>query len=138
MVLNQECFRDIILYIQDHTEKEIINGKPRMHEVTYYEITNAPNLACYTNDDKHYIVTKLFEGGYVNGNYSPNLENFQRARMSSLTLKGHEIADNISNDTIWNNVKDKFKGATKISLSLLSQVVGETAAAYSKKMMGIE
>ena len=140
MVLNQECFREIIIYIEQHNIPEIIHGKQKMHEVSFYELCNASELNNFTVEDKHYIVTKLFEGQYVNGTYIPstNLENFSTAYISSLTLKGHEMADNISNDTIWNSVKDKFKGATKISLSLLTQVVGETAAAYSKKMMGIE
>lgn len=135
MVLNQDCFRDVILYIQFHTIKETINEKPRMHEVTYYELCNSNELDQYTNDDKHYIITKLFEGKYINGTYIPNnnLDNFHSARISSLTLKGHEMADNISNDTIWNSVKNKFKGAASISLSILAQVVGETAAAYAKK-----
>lgn len=140
MVLNQDCFREIILYIEQHNVPEIIHGKQRMHEVSFHELCNAPELNHFTNEDKHYIITKLFEGEYVNGSYIPNnnLENFSIAYISSLTLRGHDMADNISNDTIWANVKNKFKGATKISLSLLSQVVGETAAAYSKKMMGIE
>ena len=93
-----------------------------------------------SNDNKHYIVSKLFEGGYVNGYVIPknNFETFRRANITSLTLKGHDMVDNISNDTIWNGVKDKIKSGGRVSISILSQIVGETAAAYSKKMMGIE
>lgn len=140
MVLNQDCFREIILYIETHNIPETIHGKRRLHEISYHEICNAEELSHFTNDDKHYIITKLFEASYVNGTYIPsnNLENFHVAYISSLTLKGHDMAENIGNDNIWNTAKERFKGATKISLTLLSNVVGETASSYAKKIMGLE
>ena len=138
MVLDHECFRAILLYRERNCYYDTQSEKQM--DISFYKICNAEELKIYSNDNKHYIVSKLFEGGYVNGYVIPknNFETFRRANITSLTLKGQDMVDNISNDTIWNGVKDKIKSGGRVSISILSQIVGETAAAYSKKMMGIE
>lgn len=104
------------------------------------ELCRAEELNNYSSEDKYYIVSMLFEGGFVHGFVIPKgrYHNFDIANIDGLTMKGHEMADNIHNETIWNNTKSKLKGAGRISLSIFSQIVGETAAAYSKKMMNLE
>lgn len=140
MVLNHDCFRAMLLYIETHCVFEDTKRGRAMHEVTFVELCRAEELNNYSSEDKYYIVSMLFEGGFVHGFVIPKgrYHNFDIANIDGLTMKGHEMADNIHNETIWNNTKSKLKGAGRISLSIFSQIVGETAAAYSKKMMNLE
>ena len=138
MILDHECFRSILLYCERNCYYDTQTKKQT--KVSLNEIYNVEELKIYSNDNKHYVVSKLFEGGYVNGNYIPanKPETFDHAWISSLTTEGHKMADNIANDTIWNSVKDKLKSGGRISINILSQFVGEAAAVYSKSMMGVE
>lgn len=140
MVLNHDCFRAVLLYIETHCVFEDTKRGRAMHEVTFVELCRAEELKDYSDEDKLYTVSMLFEGNFVRGYVIPKdcYHNFKIAIIDGLTMIGHEMADNIHNDTIWNNTKSKLKGVGRISLSIFSQIVGETAAAYSKKMMGIE
>ena len=140
MILNEDCFRDVILYIESNCVYETVNGKKKMHEVSYNEILKTNSLIKFCEDDKRYIISKLFEGEYVTGYVIPknNYLNYNMASIAGLTMKGHDMAANIKNETIWNETKSKLKGTAKVSLSILSQIVGETAASYSKRMIGLE
>lgn len=59
MILNHDCFRAILLYIEDKCVYEEIKNKKRMHEVSYYELINAESLSVFDDNDIHYIVSKL-------------------------------------------------------------------------------
>jgi hypothetical protein len=55
MVLNKDCFRDILKYIECHCKYENTNHGRKMHEVSFFEICNTEELSHYDDETKHYV-----------------------------------------------------------------------------------
>lgn len=137
MVLNTDCFRDILKYIEKHCIYEDTDRGRKMHNVSYNEICKASELSEYDNETKHYTITKLFEGNFINGHFIPQNkpETFTHAYITSLTLQGHSVLDNIKNDTIWKKTKNMLKGAGGVSLEVLVQTVYGIANTFASSIM---
>ena len=133
MVLDYDCFRDILKYVEKYCIYEDAQKSRKMHEVTYYEICNASELSEYDDSTKKYTIAKLFEGEYIKGYVVPQNkpETFSAAFINSVTMKGHDMLGNIKNDTIWNDVKSKLKTAGGASLTLLTQIVGQVSGSFA-------
>lgn len=140
MRLNISCIRKILLYVEKHNVFETVGNKTKLHEVSYYELSNADYLKNYSTDDIWYSAIKLFEGNYVNGYFIPseNINKMTRAYVETISMSGHELLDNIREEPIWTETKKKLGSIASVSLSVFSQVAGETAAAYSKRMTGLQ
>lgn len=137
MTLDYNCFRKILLYIEEHCVYEnAINGR-KMHEVSFYEICNADKLKEFNEETKRYIVSKLLCDGYVNGKTIPknDYENFSVAFISSLTMKGHNMVDNISNEHIWNNAIDAMNMNGKVSIDILAREVDSAAHEFAHSVI---
>lgn len=141
MKLNKDCIRDILLYVEEHCvyEDDKRFGH-RLHEVTFNELCNAEKLSQYSQDDKHYTVEKLFEGNFIKGYVIPKgtHDKFNYAFIESLSLRGHDLLDNIRPEPVWDKTKGVLQKVGDFSLGIMSQVAGEIMAAYTKKMMGLE
>lgn len=137
MVLNIDCFRDILRYIEQHCVYEDTDRGRKMHTVSYNEICKTDMLSEYDNETKHYIISKLFEGNFINGYFIPKNkpETFTHAYITSLTLQGHNVLDNIKNDTIWEKTKGMLKGAGGVSLDVLVQTVSSVATTFATSVM---
>ena len=141
MKLNKECIRDVLLYDEEHCIFEDNKlGKHRLHEVSFHELCNAENLSQYTADDIRYTLSKLFEGRYIQGYVIPKdaYVTFSIANVVGLTLRGHDLLDNIRPEPVWDKTKGVLQKVGDFSLGIMSQVAGEVMTAYTKKMMGLE
>lgn len=49
-------------------------------------------------------------------------------------MKGHNMVDNIKNDTIWNAAKEKMRSAGSISITVLAQAVSGAAASFANTL----
>lgn len=140
MKLNKECIRDMLLYIEEHCiyYEDTRFGKS-LHEVSLKELTEVDELSQYSYDDKYYTLQKLFEGQYIQGRIIPdnNPYDFDLAYIKALSLKGHNLLDNIRPEPVWEKTKGTLKKVGDFSLHIMSQVAGETMAAYAKSMMEI-
>ena len=138
MVLNKDCIRDILIYIE---EKCVYYDDKRfghmLHEVTFNEICKAEELSQYSKDDKYYTVQKLFEGHFIKGYVIPKdcYDKFNYANITALSLRGHDLLDNIKPETVWNQTKSVLHKVGSFSLSIMAQVAGEIMAVYTKAMM---
>ncbi len=138
MVLNKECIRDILIYIEKYC---VYYDDPkfghRLHEVTFHELCESSELSEYNSDDKYYTVQKLFEGHYIKGYVIPkdSYDKFNYAYIESLSLRGHDLLDNIKPEPVWDKTKGILSKVGDFSLGIMSQVAGETMAAYTKSMM---
>lgn len=140
MRLNHNCFRKILLYIESHC---IYNNHPTfgrlLHEVSLDELLNSSELKNFSYDDIHYTIQKLFEANFINGYVLPQncYSNFDIANISGLTMNAHNFVDNVREEPIWTETKNKLSKIGDVSISIVSQIAGETAAAYSKKMLNL-
>lgn len=141
MKLDKNCIRTVLLYIEDHCifENDKL-GEKRMHIVDSHELIKASELSEYNEDNIKYTIVKLLEGDYIKGSLIPENSsfNFQIVQITQLTLRGHDLLDNIRPEPVWNKTKGILHKVGDFSLSIMSQVAGETMAAYTKSMMGLE
>lgn len=141
MKLDKDCIREVLLYIEEHCIFETDKfGEKRIHIVGFHELTEANELSKFYEDDIRYTIVKLLEGDYIKGSLIPKNSglNFQIVQITQLTLRGHDLLDNIRPEPVWNKTKGILHKVGDFSLSIMSQVAGETMAAYTKSMMGLE
>lgn len=141
MKLDKDCIRTILLYIEEYCIFETDKfGEKRMHIVDFHELIEASELSEFNEDNIRYTIVKLLEGDYVKGSLIPENSgfNFDIAQITQLTLRGHDLLDNIRPESVWNKTKGILHKIGDFSLGIMSQVAGETMAAYTKSMMGLE
>jgi len=141
MKLDKDCIRAVLLYIENHCIYEVNKfGDKRMHIVNLHELTGSKELSVFPENDIRYTIAKLFEGYYIEGDLIPKNSgvNFDIVRISQLTLRGHDLLDNIRPEPVWNKTKDVLHKVGDFSLDIMSQVAGEIMAAYTKSMMKLD
>ena len=127
-------------YIEEHCVYETNKfGDKTMHNVNLHELTNATEFSEINKDDIRYTIVKLLEGDYIKGSLIPKNSgvNFGIVSISQLTLRGHDLLDNIRPEPVWSKTKSVLQKVGDFSLNVMSQVAGETMAAYTKSMMGL-
>lgn len=110
-----------------------------MYIVSFHELKNEDEFSGIQEDNIKYTVVKLMEGGYIEGRLIPENSgvNFDIVRISQLTLRGHDLLDNIKLEPVWDKTKSILYKVGDFSLGIMSQFVGETMAAYTKSMMNL-
>ena len=123
MKLNADYVRDILLFIEKELDYEYTDSNtPSKHK----EISDG-KLACdkcFDNYDKQeltYALELLIKEGFIDLATRPNMYdgNINHARIIGLTWQGHELLDNIRNNTVWNAVKKKAAKFGGLSISAL-------------------
>lgn len=140
MKLNKDCIRTTLIYIEEHCIYESNKfGDKSMHIVNFHELKNADEFSEISEDDIKYTIVKLLEGDYIKGSLIPKDSgiNFDIVRISQLTLRGHDLLDNIKPEPVWNKTKNLLQKVGDFSLGIMSQIAGETMAAYTKSMMNL-
>lgn len=140
MKLDKDCIRNILIYIEKYCVYEIDKfGNKSMHIVNLHELMGAKDLLNTPEDDIRYTVVKLLEGRYLEGKLIPKNSglNFDIVNISQLTLRGHDLLDNIRPEPVWDKTKSVLHKVGDFSLGVMSQVAGETMAAYTKSMMNL-
>lgn len=141
IVFNKDCIRAVLIYIEDHCIFETDKfGEKTMHIVGFHELTKSDELSGFHEDNIRYTIVKLLEGNYIKGSFIPKDSglNFQIVRITQLTLRGHDLLDNVKTEPVWNKTKSILHKVGDFSLGIMSQVAGETMAAYTTSMMGLE
>jgi len=129
-----------IIYIENHCIYEVDKfGEKSMHIVNLHELTKSEELFDFQQDDIKHTIAKLLEGDYIKGNLIPKNSgvNFEIVLISQLTLKGHDLLDNIRPEPVWNKTKNVLQKVGDFSLGIMSQIAGESMAAYTKSMMNL-
>lgn len=140
MKLDKDCIRLVLMYIEEYCIYETDKfGNKVMHNVNLHELMQSKNLLSTPEDDIRYTIVKLLEGRYIEGKLSPQNSgvNFNIVNISQLTLRGHDLLDNIRPEPVWNKTKDVLHKVGDFSLGIMTQVAGETMAAYTKSMMNL-
>lgn len=123
MKLNADYVRDILLYIEDNLDyKDSDSDTPSRHK----EITNG-KLVCddyFKNYDKQeltYALEILIKSGFIDLAANPNIHNgnINIARIIGLTWNGHELLNNVRDNTIWNAVKKRAAKYGGLSITAL-------------------
>ena len=121
MKLNQECVRDLLIYLENNLD---------YHKRLYVcDI----NLKDYSSNELLYTAEKLKEANFLNcfgGIYSKyNLP----LSVDSITYQGHQFLDTIRDENVWSNAKSKIKTVASVTLPILQDL----CASYLRLKLGL-
>ncbi|RBQ00698.1 DUF2513 domain-containing protein [Lactobacillus gasseri] len=115
MELNNDCIRDVLLFIEDS------NYPPNF--LVLSDFFGADNLRQYYPDVIRYTILKLYEAKYINLD-SVQIKNgyLLDFRCVGISWIGHQFLENIREHTTWNIVKQKAKIVGSASIAILSKI----------------
>lgn len=131
MKLNYDYVREILLFIEENLHYEKFDNLPINHSgIMYGKLLSNQVFENHDKQELLYALELLISEKYINcTNVVFRDGNLRNATIIGLTLKGHDLLDNIRNDTVWNAVKQKAKKAGGVSLSVLAKGAGTLANA---------
>ena len=89
MKLNQDCIRDLLLYLEENLK---LND--------YLSISNI-SLKNYSSEELLYTADKLYEAGYLKCSRKVYDNTDLMIFVSSITYTGHQFLDNIRDDKVF-------------------------------------
>lgn len=118
MKLNNDCIRDILLYVEKNTTYE-------------YPFASAEDLISrltqYDKDTINYHIRKAHQGDLIDAiNYRDGVP----LDISFLSWKGHEYIDTIRDDKVWEKLKDSTKDIASVSLPLLVKLAEDVIKSF--------
>ncbi|MGN9161248.1 DUF2513 domain-containing protein [Clostridium sulfidigenes] len=117
MRLNNDCIRDILLYIEANTdyEKSCINSDVLVKDLKYDKNTI------------FYHICMIRQARLVdNVSFADN----EPKLISRLSWQGHQYLDNIRDNKVWRLLKEKTSKLSSVSLSLLIQLAPTVLQQY--------
>lgn len=115
MEFNKDCARDILLYVKQNCCYQESNFGKHWHEVSFDELCKSEKFSQYEIETISYAITILLDHCLIKKGdleFNSNVdEGFKNIHINSLTSRGHEFIDNISNDELWDKVKIAIKNA---------------------------
>jgi hypothetical protein len=122
MQLNQDCIRDLLLYLEANLSYE-----NSIH-------INGLHLNNYSANDLIYTADKLNEANYIKCIKSPCLyEDVPVLIVTDITYSGHQFLDTIRDQSIWEDTKAKASKIASISIPILQ----ELATSFLKAKLGL-
>lgn len=124
MKLNNDCVRDLLLYIEENVgikDDVVIPGL---------------TLSSYTNDELLYTALKLNEAGYLNARVSNYMDGSCEIEINSLTWQGHKFLDNIRDDGVWATTKGIVSKFSSVSLSVIENIASQVITNIINQQMG--
>ena len=114
MRLNNDCIRDILLYVEDNTdlEKSVIDID-KLSEA----LSNK-----YNENALYYHIKMISQADLVDNVFFAEDRPYT---ISSLSWEGHQYLDNIRDEKVWNILKDKTKDLSSVSLKILIPVASK-------------
>ena len=123
MRLNPDYVRDILLFIEKELDYEDAeNQTPHIHkEITDGQLVSNQYFSTYNKQELSYALEQLIKEGFIDLAAKPNIHNgnINIARIIGLTWQGHELLDNIRDNTVWDAVKKKAVKFGGLSISAL-------------------
>ena len=123
MRLNPDYVRDILLFIEKELDYEDAESNtPHTHkEITDGQLVYNKHFDKYNKQELSYALELLIKEGFIDLASRPNMHdgNINCARIIGLTWQGHELLDNIRDNTVWNAVKKKAAKFGGLSISAL-------------------
>ncbi len=124
MILNYDCFRDVLLYIEEQDNMKL-NGD--FKRIMLKDIKDHFS-GKYTEEDVQYCVKNLFDGRFLEGSYSiDDNYKYENCKIYDVTFEGHKLAESIRPDSIWRKSKAKLKSVGISSINMISAVCVEVA-----------
>lgn len=131
MKLNHDYIRDILLYIENNLDYENPSN-PRYHdELLFGKLLSDDSFDKYNKEELTYTLELLLKENFIECTKPPRFAKggILSADIVGLTWSGHELLDNIRNNTIWNAVKERANKVGKVSIAVLANTANTLASA---------
>ncbi|MDD6642719.1 MAG: DUF2513 domain-containing protein [Firmicutes bacterium] len=121
MVLNYECVRDVLLYLeaQDYfipTDSGVVEYCP----VCIEQICS--DLPDYGESDVFYTLFNLGQAGYIDTTMLDSDNGIMDIRVNYITFQGHEFLSKIKDNGHWSSVKKGLSVVRDCSLSAIGAI----------------
>ena len=113
MKLNQDCIRDLLLYLEENLK---LND--------YLSISNI-SLKNYSSEELLYTADKLYEAGYLKCSRKVYDNTDLMIFVSSITYTGHQFLDNIRDDKVFAKTKSVLSGFKSVSIEIISETASK-------------
>ncbi len=124
MKLNADYVRDILLFIEENIGYvDGVSELPSVHEkISKKKLLENHKFSNYDVKELTYAFEQLVTEGYLSTTEKIHFVegNLMPVHVTGLTWKGHELLDNVRNNTVWASVKDRAKIIGGISLKNLA------------------
>lgn len=120
MILDNECLRDVLLYIEN-SDYYILTSDNCLEASPIYLSTICINLPKYNKAEIYYSLLNLSQAGFINlstHNTSNNLD----CAVNSITYSGHEFLNAIKDTANWNKIKIVLSSIRNYSLEAIKAV----------------
>lgn len=125
MKLNHDCIRDVL--------KQVEND---MH-FTEMKQSLSLNIDGYSHDEVTYTLMLLVDSGYVVGDIRKYNDGAVNVLYKHLTMKGHELLDNIRDDNVWKSTKEKLNKISSVSIGIINEVASQIISNILSKQLGL-
>lgn len=113
MKLNQDCVRDLLLYLEEN-----------LTLVDHLSVENI-SLKNYSRDELLYTADKLYEAGYINCIRKIYDTTDLIILVSSITYEGHQFLDNIRDDKVFAKTKSILSKFKSVSIEIISETASK-------------
>lgn len=118
MKLNNDCIRDILLFIESNTDFEKLFIDPDA-------LVNS--LQSYDKNTIYYHIRMISQANLVDNVLFAGNEPYT---ISSLSWEGHQYLDNIRDDKVWKLLKEKTNQLSSVSLKILISLAPKLIEKY--------
>ena len=131
MRLNHDYVRDILLFIEKDLDYKDSSNPNYRDELPFGQLLVSDKFSKYNKEELTYALELLTKEGFNDCAKNPYFVrgSLMQADIIGLTWSGHQLLDNIRNDTVWNAVKEKSKKFGKFSLNTLATCAGQLTIA---------
>ncbi len=112
MKLNNDCVRELMLYIEEN-----------LSFGAYLNVSQIDKLG-YTTEDISYTALKLYEAGYIDVSIT-NCITGTHISIKSITWSGHKFLDNIRDGEIWSTTKRIASKFSSVSISMIENIASQ-------------
>lgn len=124
MKLNNECVRDLMLFIEENIG---LNESLSINNV---------KIKKYSLEDLIYTSKKLHEAGYINAEIEEYLDDDHSVYIYSLTWSGHKFLDNIRDNNVWKTTKVIISKFSSVSLGIIENVSAQVITNLINQQLG--
>lgn len=118
MKLNEDCIRDLLLYLEDMLDYD--------NPTKIYSL----ELKEYTTEELTYTAERLLEGGLINCSVNPLDGGMPYIVVNSITYAGHQFLDNIRDNKVWKKTKEILSKFESVSVDIISETAAKVIISY--------
>lgn len=127
MKLNQDCIRDVMLYIESNAEFGTF--------IYLKSFLDASELSKYDNDTIKYTLGKLDETGYLKSSCQWIDNNVYSFSTGMITWEGHKFLDTIRDTKIWSKTKQITSKFSSVSVSMVENIASQVISTIVQSQM---